>query len=488
MVDSIQELMKKVKAKAPSLDMKPAISYKLIYDTPGGGLEPLYFWILNFMGNEKARKIIDTFASSPGSGHFSELGLKKSQMQEQASRLMQTTNTILRSVLNLIYDLKEFQIRLSHYNAANSKDKTKQESGILALKQIWMDKVDMQRGQGAINALSSGNLQFVTLRDAFLKAKDEKDIKNIDLNDRVKRILMPRILEFNEWRGRSEMELRKRFEVEKIYLKSQVDSLKLQAGWARPYLEAAEKLAQDQKLSNDSAMVTAFNTVILQLTLMNTQKVGVESGAEKTRMDGRVLPESFKQMSKKLRKYQGVTFVNFKFTGIPNKVGQNFAFGGKAEIIFEAYAMNDDEMILFNDALDNSDLSNALKLVQGMTDDSLSKLEFDIDKFTGDEKKEKDKKDDANPFASLFKWDFGNKKKDDPKEKLKKLKENKVKSDKYAEKYLRSIGLASSASNAFKIYDTFKKSLGLPAPPYKTGDPTISGGPPSSKADNFFGF
>ena len=488
MVDSVKDLMEKVAENSPSLAKEPAITYKLVYDTPGGGLEPLYFWILNFMGNEKARKIIDTFASSPGSGHFSELGLKKSQMQEQASRLMQTTNTILRSVLNLIYDLKEFQIRLSHYDAANSKDKARKEAGILALKQIWMDKVDMQRGQGAINALSSGNLQFVTLRDAFLKAKDEKDIKNIDLNERVKRILMPRIQEFNEWKGRSEMELRKRFEVEKIYLQSQVDSLKLQAGWARPYLEAAEKLAQDEKLSNDSAMVTAFNTVMLQLTLMNTQKVGVESGAEKTRFDGRALPESFKRMSDKLRKYQGVTFVNFKFTGIPNKVGQNFAFGGRAEIIFEAYAMNDEEMMLFDDALNNSDLSNALKLVKGMTDDSLKKLEFDIEMFTGDKKKEKKKEDYSNPFTSLFKWEFGKKKEVDKKEKLKKLKENKVKKDKYAEKYLRSVGLASSAGNAFKIYDTFKKSLGLPAPPYKTGDPTLTGGPPSSRADNFFGF
>lgn len=488
MVDSVKELVKKVSENAPSLDKEPAIKYKLVYDTPGGGLEPLYFWILNFMGGEKARKIIDTFASSPGSGHFSELGLKKSQMQEQASRLMQTINTILRSVLNLIYDLKEFQIRLSHYDAANSKDKSKKEAGILALKQIWMDKVDMQRGQGAINALSSGNLQFVTLRDAFLKAKDEKDIDNLDLNERVQRLLKPRILEFNEWKGRSEMELRKRFEVEKTYLKSQVDSLRLQAGWARPYLEAAEKLAQDEKLSNDSAMVTAFNTVILQLTLMNTQPVSVGSGTEKTRFDGRALPESFKHMADKLRKYQGVTFVNFKFTGIPNKVGQNFAFGGKAEIIFEAYAMNDEEMKLFDDALKNSDLANALKLVQGMTDDSLKQLEFDIEKFTGEKLEEKKKKDDPNPFASLFKWEFGKKKKVDEKELLKKLKDKGVKPDKYAEKYLRSMGAAASAGNAFKIYDTFKKSLGLPAPPYKTGDPTLTGGPPSSGPDNFFGF
>jgi len=148
---------------------EPSISYNLIYDSPSETLEPIYFWILDFMkkiGN--VEKIVDNFASSPGSGHFSELGGKKSQMQDQISKIMGIINSILRSVLNLIYDLKEFKIRLSHYDAANSKDKEKANAGILSLKQIWMDKVDIQRGQGSINALASGNLQFVTLRDAFL--------------------------------------------------------------------------------------------------------------------------------------------------------------------------------------------------------------------------------------------------------------------------------------------------------------------------------
>jgi len=486
--DSIKKTLEKIDSPSLKANLGNGISYKLIYDTPGGGLEPLYFWLLNFMGG-KAEKLIDTFASSPGSGHFSELGLKKSQMQEQASRLMQTINTVLRSVLNLIYDLKEFQIRLSHYDAANSKDKFKKEAGMLALKQIWMDKVDMQRGQGAINALSSGNLQFVTLRDAFLKAKDEKDIKNIDLNDRVKRILLPRILEFNEWKERSHMELKKRFEIEKTYLKSQIDALKLQASWAKPYLTAAEKLAQDENLANDTALVTAFNTVLLQLTLMTKKEISVESETEKTRLTGRGLPESFKHMTKSLRKYYTILIINFKFTGIPNKIGQNFAFGGKAEINFESYALNKDELYLFEQELNKSDLHSALGLVQGMTDDSLSQLELDIEDFTKDGKDKKEKKSDPNPFTSLFSWSKSeDKTKELEKKNQKMLIEKGVKPDKYAEKYLRNLALSDANQSAFKIYDTFKKSLGLAAPPYKTGDPDESRGPPKSKADEFFGF
>jgi len=431
-------------------------------------------------------KLIDTFASSPGSGHFSELGLKKSQMQEQASRLMQTINAVLRSVLNLIYDLKEFQIRLTHYDAANDKDKLKSEAGVLALKQIWMDKVDIQRGQGSINALSSGNLQFVTLRDAFLKVKDEKEVDKIDLNERVKRILKPRILEFNEWRKRSEMELRKRFEIEKTYLKSQVDSLKLQSKWAKPYLNAAEKLAQDEKLSNDAALVTAFNTILLQLTLMKKLTIGVEEESTKSRIVDRKLPEDFAKIAKKFRAYHPIVFVNFKFIGIPNKIGQQYVFGGRAEMEFKGYALNEEELILLKDKLENSDLESALKLVQGMTDDSLKQLEIDIEEFTED--KDKKEKSGSNPFSALFSFKKDDNKKDNKKEKVKKLKEKGIKPDKYAEAYIRNLAIANSRDETFKVYDTFKKSLGMATPPFKTGDPQTGRIAPTSKAEELFGF
>src|SRR3990167_4184844 len=116
-MDDIDKIIEKVtsyyqKKKKVGKDI-PDIKYSLVYDSPAETLEPLYFWILDFAEKfGKVEKIVDNFASSPGSGHFSELGLKKSQMQDQAFKLMGTINGILRSVLNLIYDLKEFKTRL----------------------------------------------------------------------------------------------------------------------------------------------------------------------------------------------------------------------------------------------------------------------------------------------------------------------------------------------------------------------------------------
>ncbi|MEN9626587.1 MAG: hypothetical protein RL557_915 [archaeon] len=489
------EVEDKLKEVSPYYKERGASDFvhTLIYDSPTEALEPLYFWILDFMGKIglDRDKLVDNFASSPGSGHFSELGLKKSQMQEQAMRIMGTMNSILRSVLNLIYDLKEFKIRLSHYDAANSPDKAVKEAGILALKQIWMDKVDIQRGQGSINALSSGNLQFVTLRDAFLFADSPQGIDKMDLNDRVKRILKPRVQEFFEWKKRSEMELKKRYEIEKSYLKSQVSALKLQARWAKPYLRAAEKLMQSERLERSPALVTAFNTLLLELSLMGKREIKVDEAATNTRLERASLPEDFKHIVKKIRKYYAVVLVDFSFTGIPNKVGQNFVFGGRAEIKFKAYALNEDELKMLEVKLGDSDLESALKLVQGMTDDSIAQLKIDIDELLEDKKDEK--KEVGDPFSSLFNFGlFKFKKKDEnelKKEKLEKLKKNGVKKDSYAEAFVRSVALRDAMDLTFLIYDILKKNYGMASFPYGGEKGSIRGAPaPATSLEKFFGF
>lgn len=442
----------------------PALEYRLSYDSTTETLEPIYFWMLDYMNKAfggKVEKLIDNFASSPGSGHFSELQGKASQMQQEASRILGTVNNILKGVLNLIYDLKEFKIRLSHYEAANSSDSNIKEAGILALKQIWMDKVDIQRGQGSINAMSSGNLQFVTLRDAFMIANSVGDIKKMDLNDRVKRILEPRVQEFLEWRKRSEQELKKRFEIEKIYLKSQVEALKLNSRWAKPYLRAAQQLMSNEKLSSNPALVTAFNTVLLELSLMGKSEIEIKDSVFQKK-----LPKEFRKF-KNLRKYYQIVIIDFTFRGIPSKVGQHYTFGGRADLYFRAYALNEEELLLLKERLSESDLSDALKFIQGMTDDSLEKLKIDIKEFIEDEETKKEK-EISDPFTAMF--SFFKTEKSDPKEKekekIKKLKEKGVKGENYAETYLRVLADADAKNSCFNIYDVYKKAMGMASFPY----------------------
>lgn len=463
----------------------PSMEYKLMYDSSAETLEPVYFWILDMMDNQgfKTEKLIDTFASSPGSGHFSELQGKASQMQQESSRVLGTINNIIKGVLNLIYDLKEFKIRLSHYDAAKSKDKAVKEAGILSLKQIWMDKVDFaQRGQGSINALTSGNLQFITLRDAFMMVNSPEEVDKLDLNERVKRILKPRVQEFFEWKIRSEAELRKRYEIEKLYLKSQVEAVKLNTRWAKPYLRAAAQLMQNEKLIGNPGLVTAFNSVILSLSLFGTIEINV-----KDEVEAKQLPREFKKM-RNLRKYYAVGVVDFNFRGIPSKQGQHYTFGGRSDVHFRAYTLNEDEIALLKDKLEESDLKTALGFVEGMTTGSLDQLKVDIDEILEEDEEKKKKDEITDPFSALFSFIKPAKpkdKKEQEKEKLNLLKQKGIKKENYAEKYLRALAEATAMNRVFSVYDLYKKGHSMAAFPYTEDFEKKN---PASRAEQFFGF
>ncbi len=476
---------------------KPAQDFLLQYDSSSETLEPIYFWIVDWInrwGDWKVEKIVDNFVSSPGSGHFGEMQGRASQMQQEASRVLGTCSTILKGIINLLYDLREFKIRLSHYEYADSKDKSKAEAGLLALKQIWMDKVDIQRGQGSLNALSSGNLQFVTLRDAFMIVNSPAEVDKLDLNERVKRLLKPRVQEFFEWKARSYDELRKRFEIEKIYLKSQVDALKLNSRWARPYLRAAEQLRGNDTLAKNAGLVTAFNTILLQLSVIVTQGIDVYQATALHKL-GRELPEEFRKI-KNLKKFYSVVMVDFFFRGIPSKAGQHYTFGGRAEVYVRAYALSEDEIELLKYRLEKKDMGEALKLVEGMTTESLSKIQADIEEFlpVGEEKKKDE--NDTNPFSALFGFfasPIKKKKKETEEEKNKRLKKlndevekkGTLKPDNYAEQYIRNYVEATAKNFSFHIYDKYKKAHGMATWVYGGDDnePSV----PRSDAEKLFG-
>jgi len=475
---SPQEVLKK-------MGVKSLKSYKLSYDSSSETLEPIYFWVLdkmNQMCSGGVKKITDNFTSSPGSGHFSELITKGTRMQEEAMKIYGMVNTVIKSILNIIYDLKEFQIRLQNYDDSRSKDKDKAQGGIISLKQIWMDQVDVKKGRGSINMLAQ-DLNFVTLRDAFFAVNSAKAAEGLDLNDRVKRILKARIEEFNEWLGRSETELRKRFEIEKTYLKTQVNTVKLYSKWVKPYLKAAEELSMQE--SDDAALVKTFNTIRLQMTLFGKSKINVVEAAQNFE-----LPEEFQKI--KMRDYYGCVLVDLKFRGIPQKAGQHYLFGGLADVEFKAYAMNEDELALFSRKMEESDLNDSLKLVEGMTTDSLGQLQEDIDEFLEDKQikttreEEKKSESDVNPFSALLgvgklkeTFKFKKKKKElsevdeeyfkkygKTKKEIEEL-EKQIKPDTFAEKQVRKMAGGVGSGVCYALYDVYKKSHGMASTPDK---------------------
>ena len=460
------ELLKKYgsASEIPAEDVKekPLSEHTMVYDSSSETLEPIYFFILDLMNDFKfeTEKIEDNFSSSPGSGHFAELGQRATIMQQQGAKILGDVNTVLRSVLNIIYDLKEFRIRLSQYDNLKTD---KKEAAILALKQIWMDKVDITKGNSSIKAMALGQAGFQTLIDAFLFSKDVKDADKLDLNDRVKRILKPRLIEFNDWAEHSEEELRKRYELEKAYLKSQVNSLKLYARWAKPYLKAAQQLEMKEQ-GREPSLVKAFNTILLELTLIGKQKI---MSKEEALSGG--LPKEFEKLKVK-RDYYFCTLVEFKFRGIPQKVAQqsHYAFGGRAEISFKAYVLNSDELKKLEEELEASEVNDVMKLIEGSTGESLETIQDEINFFLEEkDQHEQEHKDTSNPFVALF---GGYDKKE-------KMEENRpgVADLKKKEKWwpakesfiesanLRPFSEGKAKEITFKIFDVYKKAHGMPS-------------------------
>lgn len=480
-----KELLKKYgnweKIPAEEVEAKPLSQHHLGYDSGSETLEPVYFFILDLMNDFglSPEKYIDNFASTPGGGHFSELGQKATMMQQQGSKILGDINTVLRSVLNIIYDLKEFRIRIQGYEDLKSPDKSKAEAARLSLKQLWMDRVDINKGNSSIKAMAFQG-GFQTLIDAFLVAKDEKDVEKLDLNERIKRILKPRVQEFNSWLEQSEGELRKRYELEKTYLRSQVNSLKLYSRWAKPYLKAAQQLEMKEH-GREPSLVKTFNTILLELTLLGKSKLDIE----KNILSGN-LPQDFKKM-KMRRDYFSCIVVDFKFRGIPQRVSQqsHYAFGGKSDITFSAYALNSDELDKLNKEFEKSDIEDVLKLIEGTTTESLNQLQEDINFFLEDKEKPAGKKggkssDESNPFLALtgyynkpagertsgkpigesLKDFFSLSKKPEPTSGDKK--EKPLASDDWIEKtHLRNLAEENAQNTAFDLFDTYKLAHGM---------------------------
>lgn len=444
-------------------------SYKLVYDSDTNQLEPVYFWILDFMQNLgiKVEKITDNFTSSPGSGHFSEMGQKATSMQQQATKILADTNTLIKTIINLIYDLKEFETRIEQYDRSNSKDPKEKEEGMLAIKNIWLDQVDLKRGRGSIHQMAA-ELGYTTIREVFLIANSVDDLKkmaSVDgiINDSILRVLIPRLGEFLIWKESSEREIKKRFEIEKSYLKSEVESLKLYTKWAKPYLKAAEELRM-KGFERDPSLVSAFSTTRFELTLLGKGKPAKPDD------------KKFKDYKMK-RDYVPIYVVSLNFRGsLAQRATQRgdyaFGYGGKVEITFDCFALNSEEMKLLEKAMENVELEDGLKLVENNTQIALDQLKSDIEKYCGPKaddalKKEnkKNKEDDTNPFTALFKlftFDFSSDKKKDKKS-INGVGD--ISPDNFVEKDARENAEATTKKLLYTIYDVYKKAHAMASSP-----------------------
>jgi hypothetical protein len=497
------DIRKVIETNIKSKWAKPVSSYKMVFDSQQAQLEPIYYWVLDFVQDFRwnVEKMADNFMASPGSGQFADMSQRATKLQEEGMKILGGLNQVVKSVLNLIYDLKEFEIRLAHYDDARSSDPKRKEQGMLALKQIWLDNVDLKRGRGSIHQMAA-ELGYTTIREVFMMANSVEDLKKMNkdedgglINDQVMRILIPRISEFLKWIDYSESELRKRMQIEKSYLRSQVDTIKLYSQWMKPYLKAADELRQ-RGFEGNAALVNAFSTSMFELTLFATGKEASPPG---------------KYGSYNMRrKYLPVMVLTLRYRGhVSQRVTQKgdyaYAMGGRVEMTFDSYALNSEEIDLVKKKMKAEEVAESLNFSGDVAAESLDALKQDIDHFLNDDKeakkelekkKEEKKVEDINPFSALVSVFFG-KKEEKKGEKPKIEKSEDIKPDNYIEKAARDIASRSAADTLYKVYDIYKKSHGMASAPgegfenagvtKEQWDKKIDKGPPVRFRDAFRG-
>jgi len=492
----IEEVIKKLfPEKKNDKKGKPIASYKMTYDSQQAQLESIYYWLLDFLqdGDWDAKKIVDNFMSSPGSGHFAEMGQRATKMQEEGMKILGGLNQVIKSTLNLIYDLKEFELRLEHYKNAFSTDLKKKEAGNLALKQIWLDNVDIKRGRGSIHQMAN-EMGFATIRELFMMANSQKDLDKMNeergwgiINDQVRRILVPRLEEFLKWKDYSYNELSKRMNIENNYLRSQVETIKLYSSWMKPYLKAAEELRQ-KGFEGNAALVNAFSTTMFELKLLSKKKEKV--------------PEIFGDDYKLKRDYYSVIVIGMTYRGhVSQRVtqggDQGFARGGRVDMTFSSYSLNEEELKLVEDELKKEDVAESMNFNGNIAEEALKELKEDLETFLKTdeekekEKKEKEKKTNSNPFSELFDGIKGFfdifKKKEKKKEEIKDIKD--IKKDNYVEKLVRAQASKNAAEGVYRVYDIYKKTHGMASSPlpFENEDESLTKEPEVKLRDVFKG-
>ncbi len=438
---------------------KPEATYTLIYDSLSEGLEPIYFWILDLMNDSspsgfglEVRKGPEDFEASVTSGYFGEIGQRASLMQQKAMEYLGVINNIIKSILNIIYDLKEFEIRLKPYDDLKNENLSKEEkqNALYALKGVWMDQVDSRKGRGSINLLVQ-DLQFVTLRDAFFVANTAEEADNLDLNARVKNILKRKLAEFNAWKDFSEKEIRKRYEIEKIYLKSQVGTLKLYANWLKPYLIAAQRLkmrSTSEKSITNPNIVNSFSNMEIEIKLYGKKYI-----------EPKEIHESYKDIEL-AKKYYIVVEVVMKFRSVPSALsgqgGRHYVHGGRVDMTFNAFAFDNIDL----EAVESVELYEDLELIDNYVGSSLKQLQEEIDHYLKEPVKEESKKKKTkssieNPFKGLF---------EGFKEIYTPIKESilpKGKGSSIAYEELEKITKDKAKDTAYRIYSLYKLTHGM---------------------------
>jgi broad-specificity NMP kinase len=96
------------------LSRNQVAEYKVTIEKFSESLEPYYFWLVDFIKGfgYKMEKVDENIMASVTSAFFGEMAQRRMNFEKRGMEILGTINAIVRSIINLLYDLKELDRRL----------------------------------------------------------------------------------------------------------------------------------------------------------------------------------------------------------------------------------------------------------------------------------------------------------------------------------------------------------------------------------------
>jgi hypothetical protein len=201
----------------------PVEQHTLTIDNPTEPLEPIYFDLLHELASReewKIEKLLDTASATPGSGLSLDLSRRSQMDQRETTKILIFMRQRIRS---FIQDWKKWRgqkRQLTFYVQARTPDDSAHESARHRLSHQW-----------------------------------QEEAHNVGEN---------REAAFKQWLHDSEAELRTETEIVRHLLADELNFLRMQANWLKPYLVPQT----DTRRSDDPALVNVFNTATFEILLL----------------------------------------------------------------------------------------------------------------------------------------------------------------------------------------------------------------------------
>jgi hypothetical protein len=392
--------------------------------------QPEYFSVMQMFATIGYRpiRIAESVDPSALSSLMNMVLEKKKNLEDRVMQLLGSINTVLKSLIAMIYELKELDRNIYFYDELKDTNKEKAEAAELALKRVFLDTVDSRKGGASLSALSRSPTQgqggpgFIDIMSVFYQVKSLKEVSQIDRNEQYKNILKNRYIEYEKWKEINGNDLKSRKSILLQYLKSQMGSFNLYVDWCSTYLSLLSKMgfntatnaqqymtgaSKPDTFENESFSVTSvgFKQVysgeydVEYTKLFKNKGPEIPINVEPKSLGGSLLSRGYEENKRSYiynRKYGPMVYSLIKlkmdFKEKPSKEPIQPPYEGTLYFNISPYSFTPEEFFLYQKA----NLVKIQKTVFAAVDQtvfrSLNVIKADLDKYVAEAEKEEAEK------------------------------------------------------------------------------------------------